>query len=72
MTPRLRRPEWVPQEATATTTTRRPTWVPTNAASRAVLFCAVLILVGVLLGRVDLVIIAAPFAARTFVAWSVR
>jgi len=46
------------------------TYVPTRALGRAVLICGALVLTGVLLGRVDLVVLAAPFAIGT--AWSLR
>jgi uncharacterized protein (DUF58 family) len=39
-----------------------PLWTPTHALSRAVWICGVLILVGALVGRPDLIAIAAPFA----------
>jgi uncharacterized protein (DUF58 family) len=41
---------------------RGPAWAPTGAMRRAVLLVAVLLLGAVLLGRVDLVVLAAPFA----------
>jgi uncharacterized protein (DUF58 family) len=47
-----------------------PVWAPTRALGRAVLLIGVLLLVGVVLGRVDLVVIAAPFAVGT--AWAMR
>ncbi|MDG4763838.1 DUF58 domain-containing protein [Solwaraspora sp. WMMD406] len=40
-------------------------WVPTRALGRAVLVTGVLLIVGVVLGRVDLVALAAPFALGT-------
>lgn len=40
-------------------------WVPTRALGRAVLVTGVLILVAVLLGRADLVVLAAPFVIGT-------
>ena len=43
-------------------------WAPTRAMGRAVLICGVLLLTAVLLGRYDLVVLAAPFALGT--AWS--
>ncbi|MEV6343513.1 DUF58 domain-containing protein [Actinoplanes sp. NPDC051851] len=38
------------------------TWAPTRALSRSVLLTGLLMLLGVILGRVDLVLLAAPFA----------
>jgi hypothetical protein len=46
------------------------TWVPTRALGRAVLLCGALVLGAVFLGRVDLIVLAAPFAIGT--AWSLR
>lgn len=40
-------------------------WVPTSALGRAVLLTGLLLIAGVLLGRVDLVVLAAPFAIGT-------
>ncbi|WP_425690795.1 DUF58 domain-containing protein [Micromonospora sp. DT178] len=40
-------------------------WVPTWALGRAVLLTGLLLIAGVLLGRVDLVVLAAPFALGT-------
>ncbi|MEH1097662.1 DUF58 domain-containing protein [Micromonospora sp. CPCC 205561] len=40
-------------------------WVPTGALGRAVLLTGLLLIAGVLLGRVDLVVLAAPFAIGT-------
>jgi uncharacterized protein (DUF58 family) len=45
-------------------------WAPTRALGRAVLLTGVLVLLGVVLGRFDLVALAAPFALGT--AWAVR
>lgn len=45
-------------------------WAPTRALSRAVLFCGLTVLAGVLLGRIDLVVLAAPFAIG--LAWGLR
>jgi uncharacterized protein (DUF58 family) len=45
-------------------------WVSTRALGRAVLFCGLAAFTGVLLGRVDLVVLAAPFAIG--VAWGLR
>src|SRR3954469_8731500 len=39
-----------------------PVWVPTRALGRAVLLTGLFLLLGVALGRVDLVLMAAPFA----------
>lgn len=39
-----------------------PAWVPTRALGRTVLLIGLLLLLGVALGRVDLVLLAAPFA----------
>nr|BFE76465.1 hypothetical protein GCM10020092_097660 [Actinoplanes digitatis] len=39
-----------------------PTWVPTRALGRTVLLTGLLLVLGVALGRVDLVLLAAPFA----------
>lgn len=39
-----------------------PAWVPTRALGRAVLLTGLLMVLGVALGRVDLVLLAAPFA----------
>ncbi|MET8148968.1 DUF58 domain-containing protein [Actinoplanes sp. NPDC049668] len=39
-----------------------PAWVPTRALGRTVLLTGLLLVLGVALGRVDLVLIAAPFA----------
>jgi uncharacterized protein (DUF58 family) len=47
-----------------------PAWSPTRAVGRAVLVCGALILVGVVLGRIDLVVLATPFAVGT--AWALR
>ncbi|MFF4876509.1 DUF58 domain-containing protein [Micromonospora sp. NPDC000668] len=40
-------------------------WAPTWALSRAVLLAGLLLVAGVLLGRVDLIVLAAPFALGT-------
>jgi len=45
-------------------------WVPTRALGRAVLFGGLAAFAGVILGRVDLVVLAAPFAIG--VAWGLR
>ncbi|WP_435829878.1 DUF58 domain-containing protein [Micromonospora costi] len=40
-------------------------WVPTRALGRAVLLAGLLLVAGVVLGRIDLVVLAAPFALGT-------
>ncbi|MEV4201720.1 DUF58 domain-containing protein, partial [Micromonospora globbae] len=40
-------------------------WTPTRALGRAVLLTGLLLLAGVVLGRVDLVVLATPFALGT-------
>ncbi|MEU4470110.1 DUF58 domain-containing protein [Micromonospora sp. NPDC023888] len=40
-------------------------WAPTRALGRAVLLAGLLLVAGVLLGRVDLIVLAAPFALGT-------
>ncbi len=45
-------------------------WAPTRALGRAVLLTGALTLVGVLLGRLDLIVLATPFAIS--VAWGLR
>ncbi|MER7458307.1 DUF58 domain-containing protein [Micromonospora sp. NPDC126480] len=40
-------------------------WAPTRALGRAVLLTGLLLIAGVLLGRVDLIVLAAPFAIGT-------
>lgn len=45
-------------------------WVPTPALRRAVTLTGLLLLAGALLGRADLVVLAAPFALGT--AWALR
>lgn len=42
-----------------------PAWVPTRALGRSVLLTGLLLVLGVALGRVDLVLLAAPFAIGT-------
>lgn len=42
-----------------------PVWIPTRALGRAVLLTGLLLVAGVLLGRVDLVVLAVPFAVGT-------
>ena len=42
-----------------------PVWVPTRALGRSVLLTGLLLVLGVALGRVDLVLMAAPFAIGT-------
>jgi uncharacterized protein (DUF58 family) len=51
-------------------TTPAREWVPTRALARAMLFCAVVIMIGVFVGRIDMVVLAAPFAIGT--AWGLR
>jgi hypothetical protein len=46
----------------------QPEWVPTRALGRAVLLTGLLLIAGVLAGRVDLVVLAIPFALGTAVA----
>ncbi|HKS98548.1 MAG TPA: DUF58 domain-containing protein, partial [Rugosimonospora sp.] len=53
------RPRAVPPPARPT---RTESWVPTRALGRAVLVVGLLLFVAVLLGRVDLVVLATPFA----------
>ncbi|HYN93189.1 MAG TPA: DUF58 domain-containing protein, partial [Pilimelia sp.] len=43
-------------------------WAPSRALGRAVLLAGLFVLAGVLLGRVDLVVLGAPFALGTAVA----
>jgi len=45
-----------------------PEWAPTRALGRAVLVTGLLLIAGVLAGRVDLVVLAVPFALGTAVA----
>jgi uncharacterized protein (DUF58 family) len=45
-------------------------WTPTRAVGRAVLFVAVCVMLAVVFGRLDLVVLATPFAVGT--AWSLR
>jgi uncharacterized protein (DUF58 family) len=45
-----------------------PVWVPARALGRAVLFASMLLLTAALTGRLDLVVIAAPFALGTALA----
>ncbi len=45
-------------------------WSPTRALGRAVLFCGVVLMLGVVVGRPDLIVLAAPFAIGA--AWSLR
>ncbi|MFC0526290.1 DUF58 domain-containing protein [Phytohabitans kaempferiae] len=46
----------------------QPEWTPTRALGRAVLMTGLLLIAGVLAGRVDLVVLAIPFALGTTVA----
>ena len=67
--PRAGRPASVPccaeVDAAPAEAADEPQWVPTRALGRAVLLTGLLLIAGVLLGRVDLVVIAAPFAIGT-------
>jgi uncharacterized protein (DUF58 family) len=45
-------------------------WTPTRALGRAMLFSGLVIIVGVFFGRVDLIVLAAPFAIGA--AWGLR
>jgi uncharacterized protein (DUF58 family) len=45
-----------------------PGWVPTRALGRAIFFASVLLLTAALTGRLDLVVLAAPFALGTAVS----
>ncbi|MET0425555.1 MAG: DUF58 domain-containing protein [Actinoplanes sp.] len=45
-----------------------PVWAPTRALGRSVLLTGLLLLLGVALGRVDLVLLAAPFAIGAAIA----
>jgi uncharacterized protein (DUF58 family) len=47
---------------------RTPGWAPTRALGRAVLLAGVLVLLGTLLGRLDLIALATPFALGTALA----
>jgi uncharacterized protein (DUF58 family) len=58
----------VPAPAAVGPTPAQPDWVPTRALGRAVLLIGLLLVAAVLLSRVDLVVIAAPFALGTAVA----
>ncbi|GIF43347.1 DUF58 domain-containing protein [Actinoplanes xinjiangensis] len=61
MTDLLRLRPAVPAPGTAESPSG-PVWVPTRALGRTVLLTGLLLLLGVALGRVDLVLLAAPFA----------
>jgi uncharacterized protein (DUF58 family) len=61
MTDLLRLRPAVPAPGTAETQSG-PVWAPTRALGRSVLLTGLLLLLGVALGRVDLVLLAAPFA----------
>nr|GID82594.1 hypothetical protein Ade03nite_15180 [Actinoplanes derwentensis] len=61
MTDRMRLRPAVPAEDTADQPFG-PIWAPTRALGRSVLLTGVLLLLGVALGRVDLALLAAPFA----------
>jgi uncharacterized protein (DUF58 family) len=56
-----------PQDLAADDADAAPVWVPTRALGRAVLLTGLLLVLGVALGRVDLVLLAAPFAIGTAV-----
>lgn len=58
----------VPAQAGAPRAPAPPDWAPTRALGRAVLLTGLLLVGAVLLGRVDLVVIAAPFAVGTAIA----
>jgi uncharacterized protein (DUF58 family) len=63
MTDRLTLRHAVPQSAAADGESwSAPVWVPTRALGRSVLLTGLFLLLGVALGRVDLVLLAAPFA----------
>ncbi|MFI5935570.1 DUF58 domain-containing protein [Actinoplanes sp. NPDC051494] len=51
-----------PREAAADEGWAPPVWVPTRALGRTVLLTGLFLVLGVALGRVDLVLLAAPFA----------
>ncbi|WP_082772369.1 DUF58 domain-containing protein [Actinoplanes sp. TFC3] len=57
-----------PTEAVADDGWAQPAWVPTRALGRTVLITGLLLVLGVALGRVDLVLLAAPFAIGAAVA----
>ncbi|MFI5492737.1 DUF58 domain-containing protein [Actinoplanes sp. NPDC051859] len=57
-----------PIESSAAEGWAAPAWVPTRALGRTVLLTGVLLVLGVALGRVDLVLLAAPFAIGAAVA----
>ncbi|KAB1923307.1 DUF58 domain-containing protein [Micromonospora noduli] len=54
-----------PTVPTATEAEPAAGWAPTPALGRAVLLAGLLLVAGVLLGRVDLIVLAAPFALGT-------
>ncbi|MEH1015352.1 DUF58 domain-containing protein [Micromonospora sp. CPCC 206060] len=54
-----------PPEAGASGPATAPEWVPTRALGRAVLLTGLLLILGVLLGRIDLVVLAVPFGLGT-------
>ncbi len=60
-------PESIQRVPTSATTAR---WAPTKALGRALLFCGLVVITGVFLGRVDVVALAAPFAIGA--AWGLR
>lgn len=59
-----------PAPAPATVGALRARWAPTKALGRAALVTGVLVLLAVLIGRLDLVVLATPFALG--VAWGLR
>ncbi len=62
MTPDLRPAVPVPSPYEPDPADEGPRWVPTRALGRAVLLTGLLLVLGVALGRVDLVLLGAPFA----------
>jgi uncharacterized protein (DUF58 family) len=51
-----------PRHSATETAPEGTIWAPTRALGRAILVCGVLIMLAVILGRLDLVVLAAPFA----------
>jgi uncharacterized protein (DUF58 family) len=69
LTPVLRDAVPLPRRAGARDVTADgPSWVPTRALGRAVILTGLLLLAAVALGRVDLVVLATPFALGTVLA----
>jgi len=66
LTPVLR--DAVPRRAPAQQAPGEPMWAPTRALGRAVIVSGLLLLAAVALGRVDLVVLATPFALGTVLA----